>query len=291
MKNLNKIILILILFNTSNLIASKYDSLFISNTRTYILKTLNFTPKDPLYQHWASSNNPYLYLYVSKKNKVETPDSAYKTFIFIGFDTVAANLKTSKIQDQGFDVFIYKTFANSNTELSDSLLNFSPEAISFIMFHEIMHHYKRANFPNLPYKYEEAAGDILGNYGTLYYANTNQNLSIEKARLQLTTNEEIYRIMNESIDNINGGLFNISDVQNQCYHKIQTELRRCNSFQIYRFNYPVNNAFLLKNMRYSKEYFILKDVFLKAGSIPKFIEILKELAAASDKEKFLQGLK
>ena len=83
--------------------------------------------------------------------------------------------------------------------------------------------------------------------------------------------------MNSFISKINNNILQADALRARCEKKIKRILKKCDTFQNDRFNYTVNNAYLLKNQYYSKYYFLLKKVFLKQKTIKAFLNIMKSL--------------
>ena len=122
---------------------------------------------------------------------------------------------------------------------------------------------------------------MVGNYGALNYSlsGISNKVTASKVKKQTLLNENIYQLFNSYIDSINQtrkteDIKNLCDRCNITLHQLLTE---ADDFQKDRFDYRVNNAYLLKNNNYCKEYFLLKRVLFRAGSIKNFLEILKNI--------------
>jgi hypothetical protein len=158
-------------------------------------------------------------------------------------------------------------------------VNYPYEALSFIIFHELLHNYFLQQNIHIPYEFVEAACDVVGNYGTLKYAKISDKYSLTEAIKQAELNENLYHLFNYYIDSINQCKqpADAKNLCNRCNISTHKLLTNANDFQKDRFDYTVNTAYLLKNINYCKEYFLLKRVILKAGSIEKFLEILRRM--------------
>jgi hypothetical protein len=198
-------------------------------------------------------------------------------FYFCGTDERKAESLIDKYSSEGYHVFCYKSYANSQAMWNKRFISYSHEAISFIMLHEFVHHFVFFNNLKIPYEFHEALADVVGNYGTLEFSRETDFLNIDSVQQQIKINEDIYELMNSTIDKIN---INPSDkpiIHHNCHTTISELLLKGNLFQRDRFEFPVNNAFLLKNSYYSKNYFLLKKVYEKQRSIKALLKILKSM--------------
>ena len=94
---------------------------------------------------------------------------------------------------------------------------------------------------------------------------------------QICINEKLYKCMNSFISRINSNPEKARQLDKKCNKRIHSILESANTFQRDRFNYEVNNAYLVKNQYYSKNYFLLKKILRKQKSIKGLLEIMKHL--------------
>ena len=95
-------------------------------------------------------------------------------------------------------------------------------------------------------------------------------------------NERLYKRINSTIEKINGHPSETIKINAKCSRKINAILKSSDAFQKDRFNYEVNNAYLLKNSFYSVHYFLLKKVLHTQKSIRKLLEVIKHLPENPD---------
>lgn len=288
MKVLNTSLLFVLLFTGFNAHSSSADSLlFMNNVKQFAFKETGFIPTGDFYTKWATLEKPYLYLYVSRADSVKQPQQFTSPFIFYDSNETLAVSKTIILRDSGYHTFCYKTYANSSARLNNRLLSYSHDAVAFIVFHELIHNYINEYHIKIPYEFNEALCDVIGNYGALAYASTQADR--RAVQLQLKNNEHIYRCLNSTISKINRYPTKTISLNVKCTQAISHILKTCNSFQHDRFDYPVNNAYLLKNQYYCRNYFLLKQVFLKQHSIKAFLEVIKRMPG--NNEECLKYLK
>ena len=143
------------------------------------------------------------------------------------------------------------------------------------MLHEFFHHYNEKSNLAIPYEFEEAIGDVIGNYGTIEFIQLYFTKDVESSIVQKNQIESIYKIINKTSDLINATSKNVRALNRKCQKRIQKVLKSGDLFQHDRFSYDVNNAFLLKNRYYSEKYFLLKKVFMHGGgTVEDFIKIV-----------------
>ncbi len=265
------------------------DSLFIQQVKEYVFRQIGVRLTGDFYTDWSKEEKPFLYVYVSLPDKIECPTEQTNPYIYCGTDTIRASDTEKHFREQGYHFFCYKTFANSATLLNKRLMLYRNETKSFIVFHELVHNYLQQQKIKIPYEFNEALSDVIGNYGTLKYSIDSGKTNREIAKQQLKTNEKLYSCMNRCIAKINSHPGKTHELNERCQRKIQRTLKKSDAFQKDRFDYEVNNAYLLKNEYYCKNYFLLKKVFLKQGTIKDFLEIIRKMPEKKlDCEKFLE---
>ncbi|MBP6334995.1 MAG: hypothetical protein KA444_05930 [Bacteroidia bacterium] len=268
----------------------KADSLlFIEDLKSFIYAEAGYELKESFYTEWSNEEKPYVYLYVSLSDSVKRPQEFKSSFIYYQTDEDSAKMKEQSYQRKGYHTFIYKTYANSAAQLNSNLIAYSKDAIAFIVFHEYIHNYLSERKIKIFYEFEEALCDVVGNYGALMYAQTRQKASLDSIQQQIESNEKIYKYMNQTVSMNNRNHVQVIEENEKCTKKVREILGNANLFQKDRFNYNVNNAFLLKNEYYSKNYFLLKDVFLKQKTLKAFLEVVEKMPDNSaDCERYLQ---
>ena len=259
----------------------QYDSLFITRVKKYCSKEFGYQLKGDFYTNWKENNNPYYSLFVSAADTVQCPPDYANTKYgspFIDYESEgAADWAGSFWRDRGYHAFVYKTYANSSTQLTPQFLDYSNEAKCFIIFHELLHNYVSQLKIKIPYEFHEALGDVVGNYCTLNFCTLFLSMDLRLVHRQIELNEKIYECLNKYIPKITKSEKNISGLNASCQKEVTELLGSGNNFQTDRFANSGNNGFLLKNMNYCKNYFLLKRVLLKQGSVFKLLEIMKSM--------------
>lgn len=254
--------------------SAKKDSLFIEDVINSAFKEFGKELKGEFYTQSLETDKPYIYVYLSFPNKVKCPDG-YDNFYFCGTDDSLAKSKAAGFTAKGYHSFCYKSFANSDAKLNKRFLSYPKDAEVFIIFHELTHNFIAQTELKIPYDYNEALSDLIGNYGSLNYFSNKNIKDLETAKQQVATNEKIYMCMNSYISKINNAKENVELLNSSCDAEIKSILKECNMFQNDRFNFTVNNAYLVKNQNYCKNYFLLKRVLFKQKSIKALLDILK----------------
>jgi hypothetical protein len=266
------------------------DTLFIQNIKEYVFKEIGTRLDGNFYTEWSKEEKPFLYLYVSLPDKIKRPPEQNSPFIYCGTDEKRVRESEKYFTEKRYHHFCYKAYANSAAMLNKRLLSYRNESKSFIVFHELIHNYLQQMKIKVPYEFNEAMSDVIGNYETLKYAADSGKISITISKQQLETNEALYECMNHYIRKIESHPGKVNALNKKCTKKIHHILKNADAFQTDRFNYEVNNAFLLKNEYYCKNYFLLKKVFLKQKSLGDFLEIIKKMPErVADCELYLKS--
>ncbi|MCX6350932.1 MAG: hypothetical protein NTX03_03615 [Bacteroidetes bacterium] len=251
--------------------ATNTDSLFIEDCKSFFFKEIGFTLKGNFYTEWRKTDSPYLCLYISKDSDVVRPKEYNFTYDFV-YCKNDSDFRRMLEKSNGYQTFLYKTYNTSSCMLSKRFMSYSNEAKAFIIFHELMHNYVFEKEANLLYEYNEAVSDVMGNYLALKFAKTTGKISVEKVLKQTKINENLYEWFNRYINKIHENPADRFTYHKECEARVNYFLKEADTFQHDRFQYKVNNAYLLKNSNYCKRYFVLKDLFLSKESTQEFLE-------------------
>jgi len=238
--------------------------------KDFIYTKANYELKKSFFEDTVA-DSPYIYLYVSEKSAVAKPPGLSGNFLFFGHNIDSAGKAAAKYDSSGFDTFIYKTNGNSKATINATLLSYEPEAIVFIIFHEYVHNYLRELKIKIPYDFEEALCDVAGNYLTVEFFRQGRNR--KNSMDQVKFNEKIYKQINKLSLTIN----NSRKSKSVAEKKILSYAKKGNAFQQDRFDYSVNNAYLLKNQFYSKQYFTLRRIYLNQRNFAAFLREIANL--------------
>jgi hypothetical protein len=277
-----RLLIIFVFLSTSlgKVFPYNYDNLFIENLKSYVFKEFNLTLEGEFYTTWAKDNEPEIVFFISLSGKIQVPPDLFYSYSNSDVqDVLKVRIIETEYRKKGYSTFIYKTYATGKTYLNERFVSYPCEEITFIAFHELLHHYFFQQKIYIPYEFVEAACDVVGNYGTLNYSMSGMTdkVRISKVQKQTLLNESIYKLFNFYIDSINQSRKQeeVKYLCGRCNISLHKLLTDADDFQKDRFDYTVNNAFLLKNSNYCVEYFLLKRVLFKAGSIKNFLEIIK----------------
>jgi hypothetical protein len=167
----------------------------------------------------------------------------------------------------GYATLLYYTSGNSATKLSSRFLSYPPHAIAFVCFHELFHRHKSNKKSRLPYAFEEATCDWLGNTAAAAffekYAVSHPMFKgyADSVRFQTNINLQTFQLLTRaSVPSANRKAIADSLELLKPYY---------NLFQQDRLLYPLNNALLLRTSYYARNLFLINDVFATIGSISK----------------------
>ena len=215
------------------------DSLKLQTIKEY------FTTIDP-------DDSEYVYLYVSSKDSVSRISPG--RFYFYDTDPQRGRQKADSFSRIGYDIMLYLTAGTSGAMIHKHLFTFDDISNSFIMLHEAMHiHIGRAGFRHITYDYEESIGDVVGNaYLTKLFPKSEHRA----CKRFIRCNERVYKKINKCL----AGKLSKESCQKKIY-RITNNIG--SSFQKERYQYTVNNAYLLRFQDYTLHYFELKKKFKK----------------------------
>ncbi|MDI1353476.1 MAG: hypothetical protein PSX36_01070 [bacterium] len=251
------------------------DSIFISSLVKFYQSRCGNSLKGDLYQSHAV-DSPYIYVYVSPSNKVENALKNSGYFLFCNHNMKKALHYDSLYSDVN-ECFIYTTAANASTRLTSELLQYRKETQAFIVFHELTHVLLNSINSKLTYTVNEAVCDVVGNYLCREYALSNKALNLKVVDAQIQLNEHLYNLFNSTILRINSNANQKPMAVKFLSKELSRTLVKADAFQKQRFNYPVNNAYLLKNSFYSENYYFYKQKLVFNRQLPPDLrDILKK---------------
>jgi len=240
----------------------------IENVKEYCTSELNMNISPHFYTLWSDREDPNYYLFVSRKDTLISgyEKSPYRSF---GHSFNDAKTEKDKFDQLGYSTLLYQTYGNTATRLSKHLLSYSNESIAFIAFHEATHQHIARN-SMIPYSIIEAVCDVVGNYATLNLFTKNKQQSKRKTKKQIVQIESIALEINKLI---NKQTIDYSILS----RKISTLKKTKDKFKIERYDYEINNAYLLRNKNYTINYFELKKVLTLTGDLKTFLEFIIDL--------------
>jgi hypothetical protein len=273
---------IILLLVAGNAFGANRDSVLIDAVKKFIVSESQFKLGKRFYTRWSKTNKPYINLYISSSDKVESPINV--TYTGFGTNEEAAHEQAAKHEALGHHAFVYKTYATSSAELNERFLSYPEEAKYFIILHEFIHHFMSDLRSRIPYDFEEAIGDVVGNYGAIEFMQQLDDANLKSIHKQKLRNERLYKVINKTTEVINRKPGKANELNLKCQKRIERVLAHGDQFQKDRFGYPVNNAYLLKNRFYSENYFALRKLYKKTGTLKDFLDIIK--IGPADPEKF-----
>ncbi len=277
------------------------DSIFFKKLKKFFFQEIGYELEGDFYTESKNIEDFDYLLIVSLPNKIESPNISKSNSIkelflsrynlidipYIDCGKDIENVKKIELEnkEKGYHTLYFQNFLNSNTFLNNALISLSKEDICHIVFHELMHNYIRQKKIRMPRNYEEALCEVIGNYFALKFAENNNEIDTSLVKSQILTTEKIYQCINNYTFLINSCFGNVDSLNNECQKEINTILENVNSFPKERFGDNVNNAFLLLHNMYSKNYFILKELYFKQTSIKKFID---KIPKSNSSDAFLE---
>lgn len=245
----------------------------LRDIQVFFQAKMNFTVRN-FYNNFARNNQMTKYLYISEPNTIKKTQN-FSKYIYYGNSSEKATKKKKELDSLGYHTLLYKTAGTMLTLLTDRLLSYSMESISFIAFHELTHKFIKAN-TKIPYEIEEAVCDVVANYETLDFSNNYRNLNTKKVKYQLETIEKIKKTINRFYSHINSHKDNY-DVYKTCENEVFDLIQDKSLFLKDRYQYPVNNAYFLRTKSYSSNYFTVKKLLQKNGNTRAFLESIIRL--------------
>lgn len=277
----------------------KYDTMLFFELKKFFFTEIGHKLHGKFYSEYLTSVDSVYYLTVSFRNRIETPpelilhrnllefvNSKNKSktkndftsyYIYCGKSMEEAKKKAFIYQNKGYHTNIHRSILDSRTLICDTLLSFSNEDICIIVFHELMHNYIFQRNKNIPYDFNEATCDVVGHYLALKFAKESIKLDTTYLKNQILTTEKIYNCINEYTQLINNISASSVKLNNECQNEIRKSLSNAGSFINNKFEGNVNNAYLLSHMPYCKNYFLIKELYLKQSNTKEFIDKLYKL--------------
>jgi len=242
---------------------------------------------DDFFTKWSELEKMRLFLYVSRADRIESPEGfgMYKGF---DMDEETALQEKKKYDALGYHTLLYRTAGTSSALITERLFSYPPECICFIVFHESFHVHLAQSGCHVNYMLEEATGDVIGNYGALAFSENNGLVNRKDAQNQITLNEHLYHFINKTVEKINKAQpHDFPHIYAGCNARISSLLKYGTAFQQDRFGYEVNNAYLLRNRYYAENYFIIRSLFIKMQSMAKFVRFMTDLPPEIEQAKRL----
>jgi hypothetical protein len=226
------------------------------------------------YTKWASNENPNIFVYVSSKDSLYSP--LKPSFLAFGNITEEdAKAKSTEYYEKGFDVLIYKTYGTSGTQLSHHLINYNTPSIMFIGFHEATHQHI-SGFVSFPYIYIEALCDLIGTQGSLAYTKKHSIENYEITKQFGDRVESLGKHINDCI--LLAQTYDINLPKSFASLKKEiSNLPTNETFLIERYDYEINNAYLIRYESYTKYYFKLKELLTLYDDFSAFWNFIKKL--------------
>jgi len=250
---------------------------------------LGLNLKRKFYKKWQKKEQQLTYVYISRPDSIILPKDS-SPFKYFGTDTLAARIHAVKSEEEGLDAMVYNTSGTSATLLTHHLLNYPKEAIIFVVLHEMAHVHRDKSKLKIPYPAEESFGEFLGNHASLKFAEKYYPELIPAIKKQRSVQEKIYRLLSEAETQVQGHNQAEKEVRYQAISAaLKVILLEANIFQKERYNYPVNNAYILRNRYYYQWYEKFKDIYLSGKSLKEMTLFYSSLhEKTSDTDTFLK---
>jgi len=238
----------------------------LDRLRDYLRNDLRLDIGDEFYTTWNESGTRLSYIYVSRPDTLAPPEGV-DAFIYIGEDSLRADSVFFTYAIQNYHSLHYRTAGTSAAKLNAALWNYPEEAFVFIVIHEAVHVHLQRMHKKIPYEDEEALCDATADhFGPLFL----RSISGEyKAALrQRKINENIYAKLNHAEDRFYKEKTKAEMLRARTEKDVQRQLKKANAFQVDRYNYPVNNAYLMRYHSYAHNYFFFRAQYLEYNSRP-----------------------
>jgi hypothetical protein len=272
-----KITLFAFIFLSFSFCAQNKDSLFFAHLKLFYFKQCGMTFGEKLFAVKAQrSKVPFQYVYVSKKHLVK--NGMKESFIYCGQNSKMARNKCRKFKKQGYSAFVYKSFGTSEALITDNLLSYSNESKAFVVFHELTHNYFGKNKMTISYFLNEGTCDVLGIKFCEKLMVERENVLDPAKFSQMKANMlVIYKTLLDTRDQIKKDSLNCALYCEKAEKVIRNELKESDIFFKDRYSYPVNTAFILKNLYYCEYYFRIEKLYDESKSFEDFIKSLLKL--------------
>jgi hypothetical protein len=263
-----KIVFVSFLLLPKGSFSQKVDTILIRDLKDFFYKETHYVLKGDFFTKWDYSDD--FRLFVSPSDRIDDYEENKEYTETIDYDTLK--------YDPSYDTLYYDVPADAGCKLRPEFNKYSNEGLAFIIFHELMHNFIRQKQIKIPYVFEEAISDIMGNYCTLDFAKSDHRIKIKSAQKQILTNDSLYVTINRCISAIDDHPEMIAIEHSRCEERLRQLLEKANEFQKFRFGYKVNNGFLLKCRNYSWNYFLFEKIFLEQHSIFDFVQVIYQLS-------------
>lgn len=208
-------------------------------------------------------------LHVSDKNGLFTPNLDNTIIHSYNFNTIYHNKMV--FENKGFDTLLYSVYGRSNG-FSKKLMDFSPESVTQVLFHEILHNHYRAN--HIPYNSfkEESLADAFGYLSAIEFSKTNSLLNTDYLIESEKIFEEFSSFIKDSVETVCIGT-NTKEFYNNSKRNLKEIISKFDpqDYQKQRIDYEFNNAFLLRYKDYCYNYPHNKDIILGYSNINMYI--------------------
>lgn len=248
----------------------------IKNIRGFLRDILKMEIGEYFYTEWETKKGMLFYLYISEPNSIKSP-SGMKDFLYFGSNETEAYQAADKYAKRGFHTLVYKTAGTSAALLNQTLLSYPLESITSIVLHEALHVHLRRLRRSIPIVIEEAACDVFANQIIPKFQNQTSLLNRSKLSKLIKVNERVYKTINKCLKWIESDNYPQNLVYAKCRKKLDKILIKGSDYQRDRFNYGINNAFLLRNSYYSKHYFLLCKLYKKIDNPIEYINFVASL--------------
>jgi hypothetical protein len=268
---------LLSIFSQSAAHAQTLDTALIKDLKNFFFDRTGYTPERNVFTEW--NREPDYILFISYPDRLERPTDLSRDIVIINYkDSNAIQRALEKCDSLGFHTMLYDVPADALGKLRPEFPHYSNEGLAFLIFHELMHNFIRGNHYGMPYLFEEAICDVMGEFATIEFGKQDARINPVKALMQVKVNDSVYSAANRAIRLIADFPERTPEIGRECDSLIKGYLEQANNFQSFRFGYNANNAFLLKTRNYSWNYFICKQFFFEMPSVAAFSQAVCEIS-------------
>lgn len=227
---------------------------------------------DKFYSSGNISDDAYYYVYQSSSNELDKGDSiSYRFFS----DQFSAQKYNDSLAFSGYSTHLYKTAANSNARISKLMLGYPDESIVHCIIHEAFHHFVSTKCSPLKYSLNEALCEVMAVKLSANFYKDHPELNREALAFQSGSIENIYKIINMSVEELNDGM----TPGERIFKTIDTSIKMIvvqHPFLNDRYNYKANFAYIKRVRFYSKNYFFLQT-FARGNSTKDLMSNIRQV--------------
>ncbi len=191
---------------------------------------------------------------------------------------------------------LYRTYGSRATLLTNRVLSYPLHSFVHLATHEALHVHRAQNKRKIPYALEEALAEFIASNGIVQFCEKYATHALSAAKSYRDVTENIARAINNLVDMVHKenhfDMHSHKPYSNLCKHIEDLVKRARNTCLRDRFEFKVNNAFLIRYRDYYKFYFLIQEIYNKRknNDIGKFIQWLFDRSCGKSEEEVFSML-